>query len=234
LEQVSIFIGIRNGATIFEGELAKTTLLALFEDVATLLDLPYPFPGYKLHRERINAIFDTLPELANKPGPQFVFAHVVVPHPPFVFTASGEPAQPRHPFYLADASQFLGTREEYMQGYIEQLIFVNKRLRQVLPALLASPKGEPIIILQGDHGPGAFYHWTHPSPTGLYERLSILNAIFLPGASSGDIPPDLSSVNNFRWVLRNHYGLDIPLLENRWYHSSSTDPLDLTPVAPNP
>ncbi len=46
----------------------------------------------ELDRQRILYTLDMLPELAKSPAPQFVFAHVMAPHPPYVFGRDGKPA----------------------------------------------------------------------------------------------------------------------------------------------
>ena len=45
---------------------------------------------YDWHRERIRFSLTQLPEVARDPQPTFVFAHLLGPHPPFVFGPNGE------------------------------------------------------------------------------------------------------------------------------------------------
>ena len=45
---------------------------------------------YDLHRMRILEAFEKLSEAAKLPGPKFVYSHIFVGHPPFVFGPKGE------------------------------------------------------------------------------------------------------------------------------------------------
>ena len=56
------------------------------------------------------------------------------------------------------------------------------------------------MILQGDHGPGSGLEQEDAASTDLRERLSILNALNLPGAEDA-LYESLTPVNTFRVVL---------------------------------
>ena len=88
------------------------------------------------------------------PGPKLVFAHIVSPHPPFVFDENGQALEPSSPYSMNDGDDYKGTLEEYRAGYPGQVRFVNRQLQQVVDALLAQSEAPPLIIIQGDHGPG--------------------------------------------------------------------------------
>jgi hypothetical protein len=176
--------------------------------------------------------FDQIAEAADLPGPQFLFAHLVVPHPPFVFDRYGNEIVPEKDFSLFDGEAFLqtATREEYVAGYKDQLIFVNGRLRAMLDELLARSSRPTIIVLQADHGPGSLLHWNDCDSACLRERFSILNAYLLPDASSSGLYPEISPVNTFRLIFNRYLGTQLELLEDRSYFSRWGRPYDFLDV----
>ena len=134
------------------------------------------------HRDRVRFAFDRLGRLRESlrgargfrpEAPQFVFAHIVAPHPPFVFAADCGDG-PAAPFYtMADGSDLIGpegiSRAQYVARYRDQIACVNAMLRRMLDALVPRPGagaaagGRPaIVILQSDHGPGSRLLWEDP------------------------------------------------------------------------
>ncbi len=45
-------------------------------------------------RERILYLLDTVPQVAGDRAPTFTFAHILSPHPPFIFGENGEDVLP--------------------------------------------------------------------------------------------------------------------------------------------
>jgi len=214
----------------FESLWIRTSALLFLEDMTSLLGLPFPYAGFQSHIARIKFIFNELPLVAELPGPKFVFAHILVPHPPFVFDSDGEVLPPRHKFGLRDGSDFQGTSDEYIDGYRRQVDYVNRELELTLPKVIANSATPPIIILQGDHGPAAYLDWRSPQSDQFLERMAILNAMLIPGYE-GDLPTDeLSPVNTFRWIFNLVFEMDYPLLEDRSYFSATYSPFDFTEV----
>ena len=78
-------------------------------------------------------------------SPNFVFAHLVIPHHPFVFGANGEE--------LNSIEASVPPFEEYKVKYPVQVTYINKRMEAIIDIILSSSSRPPIIIIQGDHGP---------------------------------------------------------------------------------
>ena len=181
--------------------------------------------SYDTHRRIILHNFERLPEAASIQGPKYVFAHIVAPHPPYVFDKAGNPIDPNYPFTLSI---------EERAGYIEQLQFINTRMLETIDGILANSESPPIIIIQGDHGPGTMTNHDSLEHSCLYERFSILNAYYFPGVDKTSIPLDLSPVNSFRFLFNRYFNADLELLPNRQYFSVSshfyqfTDVTDMT------
>jgi len=182
-------------------------------------------PGYDLHRTRIDYVFSSLQAgLPGSQGPRFVFVHLLVPHPPFVFNDSGEPILPPYPYVLLDGSAYPGDSAHYVSLYRAQLEYVNQRLAEMLDAMVGRQDRQALIILQGDHGPGSELDWSSLEATEPRERFGILLAVRPP---DGNAPADIkfcSPVNLFRWVLTSLFGADLPALPDRSYYSTWDEP----------
>jgi hypothetical protein len=215
----------------FENMLIENSLLLSLQQVPTALGFKPHYPGYRYHRELIEFGFDQLKSLPPTNEPMFVFAHIVSPHPPFVFDRTGNPITQGFPFRLSDGNQYPGSTQEYIEGYREQLLFVNKELMDIVGALKSSSLPPPVIILQGDHGPGAFLDWDSPNDSNHRERMSILNAIYVNELDMSDqLYPDISPVNTFRVIFNSILGTNFELLPDEACFSSWRRPYDFIPV----
>ncbi len=75
----------------FESLLMETTFARLLLDANTF---GMQDSGSELYRERTLFTLDKLDKLSYIKGPKFVFAHLVIPHPPYVFGPTGGPVEP--------------------------------------------------------------------------------------------------------------------------------------------
>jgi len=215
--EVDLYLTRGIGTNEFENLLLADSPLDVFADE---LNLKPSELSYAAHRQRVRFSFDTLKALPHMTGPKFVFAHIITPHPPYVFDRSGQPIEPKHRYYIGDGDDYEGDLDEYIFGYSAQVQFVNQQIQQVIDSLLANSSQPPIIIIQGDHGPGSRLVWDAPSQTCLWERTPILNAYYLPGGKNGLLYPSISPVNSFRVVLNTYFGTDLPLLPDDTYFTS--------------
>lgn len=176
--------------------------------------------------------FETLASIPEIPGPKFVFAHIISPHPPFVFDKDGNTVDVPYTFNFKDGNEYPGTPVAYKEGYINQLQFINRRLQETLSTILENSKTAPIIIIQADHGSGLMTDFTSPNNTCIKERFSPFSAYFLPDINDPLFLTDVSAVNTFRIVFNEYFEAELPLLENRQYfyrnQISSYDFLDVT------
>lgn len=209
------------GLNPFESLLIRNSILLPIFDISSFIRIPFEYPGYSGHRERISFTLDQLRLLTVEAGPKFVFAHIVAPHPPFVFDANGIATDQRYPFVIWDGDMFQGTYEEYIQGYSDQVTFLNKSLLMWLKDLLGKSPLKPIIILQGDHGPRSTMEWGSPSQDAMREATAILNAYYLPGVDKSVLYDEISPVNTFRVVLNSYFNADLELLEDRTFFMST-------------
>lgn len=187
-----------------------------------------------LHRHRVSYVLDKLSNLDGVGSPKLVYAHILSPHPPFLFDADGDAIMPEPRWSLNDGSHRIGNathREEYVKGYREQVEYMTERLKDLVEDVIDVPEDEkPIVILQSDHGPGSGLNWESPEETNLRERFAILNALYLPDLEVDPVYDDLSPVNSFRIVLDNYFGTDLGLLPDRHSFALFSRPFELTPI----
>ena len=173
--------------------------------------------------------FEALDSVRDDPGPKFVFAHLLLPHPPYVVSRDGK-------FRDATAAAQLSDEEQFG----DQLAWTNEHLRAWIESLQALPEDRrPIVILQADEGPyprayGAnpkTYDWADASPRDLLIKYGILNAWYLPDGTDPGLYDSMTSVNTFPTLFSGYFGLDVPRLEDRSYTSARPGrPYDLTDV----
>lgn len=223
-------ISSRRSINPLEGLLLETSAFAACQALGKRLGFPSYYPGYESHRQLIQYTLAALPDTVELPGPKFVFAHIVIPHPPFVFDSTGQPVTPDNRFSFMDGDAFQGTNKAYFEGYRDQLAFLNDQLELVISGLLQRSTRPLIIVLQGDHGPGLELDYHSYADTNLDERTAILHAIRLPADVDVDIPDTLTPVNTFRFVLSQYYDPALPLLPDRSYYSTWSAPLEFIPV----
>jgi hypothetical protein len=211
------------GMTEFERTFINKTMLGLW--------LPRSL-HYEAHRQKLNSMFDQLARLPELDSPKFVFAHFLAPHPPFVFASDGSAINYERPFGLLDGSHYRGSRAEYVAGYRGQVTYLNRKLQEAVAAILARSTTPPIIILQGDHGPGSMLHWSDPAQTNMAERFSILNAYYLPGDGKSALYDTITPVNTFRIIFNEYFGAKWERLEDKSFFATWNRPYEFIEFAP--
>lgn len=143
--------------------------------------------------ERVLFGFEQLPIIAQMPGPKFIFAHLIIPHAPFMFLPDGS-VNPDWRYYSSPAG--VGETEALeIEGYLNNVRFVDSHFPQALREILANNPTPPIIIVQGDHGLVAEGR-----------KYNILNAYYLPGGGEEMLYPTVTPVNTFRIVFSRYLG----------------------------
>jgi hypothetical protein len=168
-------------------------------------------------REIILTEFENLGQIADLPGPKFVFAHIVAPHAPYLFTADGEPVRPDGPFTLVEpgvSSGGIGKAARYRDQ-----ARVTRQIEDTIEAILRDSSSQPILILQSDHGSGAGEEWEGPQAPGLEQRASILNAYLVPSSCQDSLYASITPVNSFRVVFDCVFGASLLLKPDHTYYS---------------
>lgn len=191
----------------FTEVLVRTTLLRPLADRLISHD----------RREVVLCTFSTLAEVQHTTeGPRFVFAHILVPHPPFLFGPNGEAINTDPALRTKDWSKY----------YLGQLEFVNHQVEDLVERVLSEAETPPMIILQADHGSKLIRQEGDPSPEMLKERLGILNAYLLPDGGERFVHDSITPVNTFRVLFLAYFGADYEPLEDRSYFSRLKRPYD--------
>lgn len=167
------------------------------------------------------ATLDSLAE--EQTGGRFIFAHILIPHPPYFFNADGS---------LATNPQENDTGKRADDKYLGQVKFINQQMESLVSTVKQRSNGKAVIVLNADEGPyptslnldgqavsadaskdvriarDDMRDW---SDTWLRTKYGILQAAYIPGASDTDMK-QLSSVNVFRIILNSHLGYALPYL----------------------
>ena len=160
--------------------------------------------------------FDRLETMPPSPQPTFVFAHMLVPHVPYIMDANCHP-------WPRDSTLYKDTSAQGRAALAAELRCLNGRLLRVARAILARSSVPPIIIFQGDHGTQTLHPFDHiERPTTVAqnaERFQAFGAYYLPDGGAVAVPDSMSIVNVLRYVFSSYFGADLPPLPNTMYFS---------------
>ena len=192
----------------FEETFLKTTLFRLFSDTVTSLGNS---PASQANANISLFTLNELPIISQVRGPKFVFAHIMLPHPPYVFDQNGKIRD----LGIDKLSPSDPTRNELIRiGYHDQVLFVNKRILPIIDTILSQTNGNVIIIMEGDHGP--------PDAQEEQGNMENLSAYYFPNQDYSSLYPTITPVNIFRIILTDYFGQNYPLLEDKSYYSATS------------
>ena len=197
----------------------------------TFLSLFFWKNQYLRHSDMVEYAADTLINGTSNDTPVFVYAHFMLPHPPFIHDQNGEIELPRKKFDLLDNSAFINRDylDNYINGYRNQIAYADKKIKEIITSIRKrSP--DAVIIVQGDHGPGSHFFQEDMAASDLNEKFHILNAYFFPDAEYGDFPEDMTPVNTFRVLFNHYFGTNLALLGNYSYYSTNSNPYQFNDV----
>ena len=219
-----------------------TTFLAT--ETSANADIVYNFSNLLLHREFSTVLLRTtmlrelepsvvdlhrytlakLREIQHIDGPTYTFAHLLMPHMPFVFDRHGN-VRSDVPLGLQFVDMTGGW--EAKQEYIEQMLYLNDEMEKLVDHLLNTSRHPPIIVIHSDHGTAAL----HPGKKStfeqwgplIHERTGILNAYYVPEPVRQRLYPTITPLNSFRLIFTHGFKLNYPRLKDRsffsWYDS---------------
>ena len=203
-ENVSLFIFPEFSLAIFR----KTVFSPVLEQLGI-------YDENRVHWKNVLYKFDRLAEIPARNGPTFVFAHILVPHWPYVFDRDGK--------FVTRAKEASRSKEE---NHREQVLFLNEKLKELIDRLLATSRVPPIIIIQADEGPYFERFWTDKCAISdatnaeLRQKMAILNAYYLPGLERDKLYPSITPVNSFRLIFNHYFGTDFDMLADESYITS--------------
>lgn len=161
--------------------------------------------------------FEELKNIPSETGPKFIFSHILIPHYPYIFKSDGSVNSE-----ISLVNQFSQSQWKLEDEYIDQMIYLNKVILEIVDSILKKSKIKPVILIQSDHGP------TIPKLTDEDEKRSArfanLNAIYLPNFENQEVFKDVTPVNNFRYIFNHLFNAKLPILPNKSYWSLFTSP----------
>lgn len=207
------------GQDEFSAVLAQTTLLRAFDEPQAAPSDPYDWRVLYNHTRYALDKLDQIPEL---PGPKFVFAHLLIPHDPYVFDVDG-----------SFTGRALVAERGRVESYGRQLQYANTRMLELIDRILAEDD-DAVILLQADEGPFPAryaddewaFRWRDATDAELEEKFGILFAMRVPGADvdAAGFHDKITPVNAWRVIFNARFGTDLPMLPDRiWAHQSLYD-----------
>lgn len=129
--------------------------------------------------------------------PRFIYAHLFMPHTPYVYDAHG------------NRQQIDTVRAYSPEAYLQYVQYTNTRMKKLVTSLKNNTKGEAVIIIMGDHGFRVPTEEKHPVWV-----FQILNAVYFPEKNYQLLYDSITSVNQFRVVLNTLFDHQLPLLKD--------------------
>jgi hypothetical protein len=206
----------------FEALFLESTALRLWLDTRYALALSDDHDvgiRYGGHIELQLNILDQLPGIATLQEPTFTFAHILIPHIPYIFAPDGE-IRSDPGFFSGEDSTPINDRYERI-GYTGGVEFVNGRILEIVKSLIENSDPSPIIIIQGDHG------------LDDDNRFEVLSAYHFPGSDDPPLYPSITHVNTFRLLFDQYFGTDFGLLPDLSYHEDGDPTQPISETSPS-
>lgn len=162
--------------------------------------------------------FAGLRAIADDPASTFTFAHVLLPHVPYLVDAECRPlAHPVPDDMEADTP-------EQRADYIGQVHCVDRLVLELVTSLLRRSSPAPIILVVGDHGSrfadvGFYAHPERVSPAFIRERFGAFGAFYLPAGGDSVFREPVTLVNVVGNVLRYYFAADLAPSPDEMYVS---------------
>jgi hypothetical protein len=168
-------------------------------------------------RENFEAQMSSLRDIAgrsDKSAPQFSFAHILAPHPPYLFNKDGS-----WPSYDGEANDN-GVDESVK--YVNEATYVNSQIKSLVNGIQGKDPGA-VIVIQADEGPYPKQFRGDLTPTHYYDPLGlpldklqqkfgVMASYYMPGVDPSQVKQIDASVDAFRFVLNNYLGYQMPML----------------------
>ena len=205
-------INLYAGRNEFIRKFLQTTIL---EPITTQIIKKGDILGFSENLVRDNHLykFRQLKKIVDRPGPKYIFAHLLLPHHPYVFDES-----------CAPYSSPTDGKQDF--EYINQLRCTNKKMTALIARILSRSKKPPIIIIQSDEGnfkidemndDGEGVDWTKVSDEAIAVHMKILNALYLPDFDRKNFSAIHTPVNTFRLIFNYYFKTKFKMLPDRAY-----------------
>ena len=161
-------------------------------------------------------MFSSLPEIkGTEDAPVFVVGHFRLPHAPFIYDSA--------------ENEVAGKSNDDKEAYLEQLIYSNKKILEIVDKILENTAKDPVIIVMSDHGYRAEIDWENPSNEDYIAGFNILTAYHIPNEMD-NLPETISLTNIFRIIFNSYLDTEFEMLEDRQIWYTQQRPFDFTDV----
>lgn len=162
--------------------------------------------------------FEGLHEVPANPAPTFTFAHVLLPHVPYLLDERCRPLEHSIP------DDMEADTPEQRADYIGQVRCVDRLILDLVTTLLRRSSTPPVILVVGDHGPrfadvGFYGHPESVSTAFIRERFGAFGAFYLPAGGGSAFREPVTLVNVLRNVLGYYFNAELPPSLNDMYVS---------------
>lgn len=220
--------GARGGMNVWSAWLAETPLGAQGAGDGEVEGIfPYPVES----AAQVEAKLDAIAALAGeRERPRFVFAHMLVPHEPYIWHSDCSRRDPVWP-----ASDYGEQRQLIQRAYLQQVTCLNQKLAAMVAQILERSQVPPVILLQSDHGhafmalnpmTGEQLPRERLQPGQVTERMDAFGAYHLPGGGAAALYDSMTAVNLLPAVLNHYLKAGIPLQEDRVFWATLHPPFN--------
>jgi Sulfatase len=185
-----------------QGEIVNSSVVGM---LFSKLDKQYAMPQLFYNRKIIDSLHILLNYIPNNHQRIFVYAHVLMPHEPYLPLEINFTHKKRQLFASKDDQAFLN-----FVRYTDSTIL--NMLHNGFDSLSSDQKSNTLVILQADHG----YRYLQKGGKDLRWRSSfgILNAVLWPKNSKVKFYNGMSSVNTFRILFRDVWEINLSTLSD--------------------
>jgi hypothetical protein len=225
---------VRRGPNIAAAWMLSSAAYALPGALGGRVRLPGLFPYAAESAADFEAKFEILARLAEEPGGRFVFAHLLLPHEPYIFD---EACGHRDPWW--PPTDYVPDQGPIRAAYTAQILCLNRKLEELVDQILAASTVPPIIILQADHGHGMIaldplrgdqLPLDQMEAWQVEERTDVFAAYYLPDGGHEVIYDSITPVNVLPAILNHYFDTAIPLNEDAVFWARLHPPLEVTRI----
>jgi hypothetical protein len=168
-------------------------------------DSQYYMPQVLYNRQIVDSLNTLLNYCPDSNYKIFVYAHILMPHGPYLPLEINTIQTKRHLFAIVDDQAFLS----YVRYTDSTILHV---LHMGLDSLTPEHRSKTLVILQADHGPR--YIQNGGKDLRMNTSFGILNVVLWPAKSKAGFYNGMSSVNTFRILFRDLWGINIGTLKD--------------------
>jgi hypothetical protein len=132
--------------------------------------------------------------------PRFVYAHLLMPHEPFLYDSTG------HELHV-NMYNLSVPADVRKKAYLQYLVYTTKVVNAFIRELLQKTNGKAVIVLMSDHGYRGLIENGKKAPAH-----NNFNAVYLPNKDYRLFYDSISNVNQFRVLFNTIFKTQFPLL----------------------